>query len=84
MCRDLSFGCYREMDLGKLDDLVGYHLRRASSAFAVDFSRALDGTGMRQVLFAVLSVVIANPGVKQGEVGRAPRYSTSQYGCARQ
>ncbi len=57
--------------LGVLADLAGYHLRRASGAFAADFVRALDGTGMRQVLFAILSVVAANPDINQGAVGRS-------------
>lgn len=57
--------------LGGLGDLAGYHLRRASSAFATDFARALTGTGMRQVLFGILSVVDANPGINQGAVGRS-------------
>lgn len=56
--------------LGALAPLVGYHLRRASSAFAADFSAAMDGTGLRQVPFAVLSIVAANPGINQGAAGR--------------
>jgi DNA-binding MarR family transcriptional regulator len=59
------------IDLGVLTKLAGYHLRRASGAFAADFARALDGTGMRQVLFGILSVVAANPGINQGAVGRS-------------
>ncbi|WP_420137371.1 MarR family winged helix-turn-helix transcriptional regulator [Sphingomonas sp.] len=57
--------------LGPLEDFVGYHLRRASHLFGSDFARAVEGTGMRQVLFGILSVVSANPGINQGEVGRA-------------
>ena len=60
-----------EASLGVLEGLVGYHIRRASSAFAIDFSRAIGGTGMRQVLFGILSVVGANPGINQGGAGRA-------------
>lgn len=59
------------VELGVLKNLVGYHLRRASSAFANDFTRALAGTGMRQVLFGIISVVAANPGIKQGVAGQA-------------
>jgi DNA-binding MarR family transcriptional regulator len=55
--------------IGRLSALVGYHLRRASGAFAVDFRDAVGDTGMRQVLVGVLAVVEANPGVKQGAVG---------------
>nr|WP_299911224.1 MarR family transcriptional regulator [Sphingomonas bacterium] len=57
------------VELGVLEELAGYHLRRASSAFANDFGRALAGTGMRQVLFGIISVVAANPGIKQGAAG---------------
>ncbi|MHA6718643.1 MarR family winged helix-turn-helix transcriptional regulator [Sphingomonas sp. RS6] len=56
--------------IGALTPLVGYHLRRASSAFAADFTAAMEGTGLRQVPFAVLSVVSANPRINQGSVGR--------------
>lgn len=56
--------------IGVLAPLVGYHLRRASTVFAFDFARAVDGTNMRQVLFAILAVVAENPGINQGAVGR--------------
>ena len=60
-----------EANVGSLDDLVGYHLRRASSVFANDFSRTLGETGIRQVLFGILSIIAANPEINQGNVGRA-------------
>lgn len=53
-----------------LDELIGYHLRRASGAFAADFHSAVEGTGLRQVLFGILSVVAKRPGVNQSTVGR--------------
>jgi DNA-binding MarR family transcriptional regulator len=55
---------------GALDGLAGYHLRRAHGRFAADFARTVAGTGMRQVLFGILSVVDANPGINQGAAGR--------------
>lgn len=58
------------VDAGALDTLVGYHLRRAHGTVAADFARAVAGTGMRQVLFGILSVVEANPGINQGAAGR--------------
>lgn len=58
------------LSVGALDPLVGYHLRRASSAFAADFARAVEGTGMRQVLIGILAVVTGEPGINQGAVGR--------------
>ena len=57
--------------LGVLDELVGYHMRRASAVINTDFARAIAGTGMRQVLFGILSVIATNPGINQGNVGRA-------------
>ncbi|HEY0624796.1 MarR family winged helix-turn-helix transcriptional regulator [Sphingomonas sp.] len=56
--------------VGALGPLVGYHLRRASSAFAADFAAAVEGTGMRQVLVGILAVVAGSPGINQGAVGR--------------
>ena len=60
-----------EVGIGILEDLVGYHLRRASTVVGNDFALALDGTRIRQVLFAILSIVKHNPGINQGAVGRA-------------
>ncbi|MGY2051352.1 MarR family winged helix-turn-helix transcriptional regulator [Methylobacterium sp. JK268] len=57
--------------LGEIETLVGYHLRRASAGMGADFARVLAGTGMRQVLYGILSIVAANPGINQGAVGRA-------------
>lgn len=56
--------------IGALERLAGYHLRQASGAFAADFTVAMDGTGLRQAAFAVLSIVAANPGINQGAVCR--------------
>lgn len=61
----------RNEALGVLDGLVGYHLRRASSVFGSDFGRTVGGEGLRQVPFAILSVIAANPGIRQGAAGEA-------------
>lgn len=58
------------VSLGMLESLIGYHLRRASGMFRVDFARIMEGLGIRQALVGVLSVIAANPGVNQGAVGR--------------
>jgi len=58
------------VSLGVLPGLAGYHMRRAFGAIGEDFARALEGTGIRQVLFGILSIVEANPGINQGTVGR--------------
>ncbi|PZU10404.1 MAG: MarR family transcriptional regulator [Sphingomonas sp.] len=62
-------GAGRNDSLGVLDGLVGYHLRRASSVFGSDFFRTVGGEGLRQVPFAILSVIAANPGIRQGVAG---------------
>lgn len=54
-----------------LDGLVGYRLRQASNAFMSDFAASMTGTGLRAVHVSILSVVEENPGVRQGEIGRA-------------
>ena len=61
----------KALAIGALSSLAGYHLRRASGAFALDFHEAMKGTGMRQVLVGILAIVEANPGVNQGAVGTA-------------
>lgn len=55
--------------LGPLDELIGYHLRRAYSSMSADFAQTFADTGMRQPLFGALSVISANPGINQGQVG---------------
>jgi DNA-binding MarR family transcriptional regulator len=62
---------HEPVSIGQLNDIAGYHLRRASGAIAADFGRVLEGTGMRQVLMGILTVIAANPGVKQGTAGQA-------------
>lgn len=59
------------ISLGPVGDLIGYHLRRASGVVGADFARVMAGTGMRQVLVGVLSIIAANPGINQGAIGRS-------------
>lgn len=59
-----------EARTGALDRIAGYHLRRAFGAMAADFATAMEGTGLRQVLVAILAVVSKNPGTNQGMVGK--------------
>lgn len=56
--------------LGPLDELTGYHLRRAYAVMSADFAQTFADSAMRQVLVGVLSVISANPGVNQGQVGK--------------
>ena len=48
------------LDLGRLDSLVGFHLRMATAALYRDFAQAMEGTGLTQKLFAVLELIEAN------------------------
>ena len=59
-----------DLDLGRLDGLVGFHLRMATAALYRDFARAMEGTGLTQKLFAVLELIEANPEVSQVDISR--------------
>jgi len=53
-----------------LNQLLGYHLRRATLAVYGDLARALEGTGLRQNQFGLLAILDETPGIRQGEAGR--------------
>lgn len=53
-----------------LEGLAGYRLSRVAASFIADFRRAMDGTGMRPVLFSMLAIVAENPGINQTSLGR--------------
>ena len=52
----------KSLDLGVLDDLLGFHLRMALLAVYRDFTSALDGFDLTQRQVATLELVRANPG----------------------
>ncbi|WP_428408986.1 MarR family winged helix-turn-helix transcriptional regulator [Hyphococcus sp.] len=54
-----------------LNSLAGYRLRQVSNVFMSEFAAAMAGTGMRPVQVSIISVVDENPGIRQGEIGRA-------------
>lgn len=55
-----------------LDGLVGYWLRRASNVVAADFTNTVqEKIGLRAVMVSILSVVNANPGITQTQLGRS-------------
>ena len=58
-------------DLGGLDELVGYIVRRAQLWMVQDFRRALKGLGITPAQFSVLRVIAANPGISQVRVAEA-------------
>lgn len=56
----------------KLDDYVGYHLRRASILDLNDLARTF-GDGMKPVPFTVLCLIDETPGITAADIGRALR-----------
>ncbi|MCW0232414.1 MAG: MarR family transcriptional regulator [Ferrovibrio sp.] len=59
------------IDLGLLDNLLGYRLRRAQLAVFQDFLIAMKGFELRPAQFSVLAIIAANPGLKQSRVSEA-------------
>ena len=57
------------LDTSWIDGLVGYHLRRRSSAMAVEYARAAGPDRLRPVLVLMLELIDANPGINQTELG---------------
>lgn len=60
-----------EVELGWLVEGTGYWLRRTTNVMHTDFGEAMQGTGMRPTLLSILTVIDANPGLNQGQLGRA-------------
>jgi DNA-binding MarR family transcriptional regulator len=58
-------------DLGGLDKMLGYVIRRTQMWMIQDFRRALKGLDITPAQFSVLQIVRANPGVSQVRVARA-------------
>jgi DNA-binding MarR family transcriptional regulator len=61
----------RKVDYGILPALVGYNMRKAQVAIFQDFARALGGFDITPGQFGVLTLVDANPGLNQSELGEA-------------
>jgi DNA-binding MarR family transcriptional regulator len=59
------------LDYTGLDQLLGYHLRRAQGAVHRDYLATLDELKLTQKQTAVMWLVIGNPGVAQGAIGSA-------------
>lgn len=67
----------RQIDLGWLDDTVGYHLRIAQEAAFQAFARRADNADARPWLFAILALLESNPGITQGDLASAIGRKTS-------
>jgi DNA-binding MarR family transcriptional regulator len=59
------------LDFGRIDDLLGYHLRRAQVLMFQDFAETMAETGISPGQIGVLLLVAANAGVNQTTVGNA-------------
>jgi len=59
------------IDLGYLDDHIGYVVRRAQLAIFKDFIKTLAPVDIRPAQYSVLIVIDQNPGLTQAELGRA-------------
>lgn len=53
------------VDLGGLDQLLGFHLRLAHVAIYRDFAASMAQVDLNQMRFATLRLISANPGVSQ-------------------
>ncbi len=59
----------QDVDRGDLEDLLGYHLRRASIRDLAGFAHAL-GDHVKPVPFTVLCMIGEAPGITAAEIGR--------------
>jgi DNA-binding MarR family transcriptional regulator len=59
------------LSYGRLDALIGFHLRMASAAVARDFAAAMDELGLTQKQCAVLELIAANPQSSQIDLAAA-------------
>jgi DNA-binding MarR family transcriptional regulator len=59
------------VSLGALDDAIGFHLRRAQDASFRAFARRAGQHDLKPGHFAALVVIVNNPGIGQGALGRA-------------
>lgn len=57
--------------LGRLDEFIGFRLRRIQNQLSRDFAAATAERNLRSGLFSSLSIVAANPGISQNELSRA-------------
>jgi DNA-binding MarR family transcriptional regulator len=53
---------------GRLDQILGFHLRMANVAIYQDYSSAMGDLGLTQKQFAVLELIAANPKVSQIDI----------------
>ena len=59
------------LDIGELQDLLGFHIRFAHLAMYRDWAASLKACDLTQKQFAVLSLIRSNPGCSQIALGGA-------------
>jgi DNA-binding MarR family transcriptional regulator len=60
-----------DIDYGLLETAVGYRMRRVQVGLLADFNERLSVKDVRSTDFTVLTIIAANPGLKQSEVAEA-------------
>ncbi len=58
------------MSLGRLDNFIGFRLRRIQNYLSSAFTAESVALGLRPGEFSALAVIAANPGVSQGTLAR--------------
>jgi DNA-binding MarR family transcriptional regulator len=53
-----------------LRQLTGYRLQRATSAAMLRYKAVFADFGLRRTTFSCLALIVARPGMKQGELGK--------------
>lgn len=56
--------------LGRLDDFLGFRLRRVQNMLSGNFAQAIADFNLRSGEFSTLALVAANPGISQNELAR--------------
>src|SRR6202008_1049854 len=70
-CSGVSAMANGHVDMGRMHGYVGYLLRRAQMVAYADFISELTKLNLSPGQFGVLTVIEANPGLRQSEVCRA-------------
>lgn len=61
-------GGERRMQLGRLNDYVGFRMRRVQNQLSANFAAETARFGIRTGLFSSLALIEANPGLSQQEL----------------
>jgi len=56
--------------LGRLDEFLGFRLRRVQNQLSKAFALATSDRNLRSGLFSSLAIIAANPGISQNELSR--------------